>query len=101
MVRLHRLPDLGQDLLDQEAGVAVAQRVVLEAAVEARQRAVGRGRHHARVDEDADRDRHLALVDEVVEDHRHAPVAVFLDVAAPSWKTMTAAGFAAVVLLGT
>ena len=38
---LYCLADLGQDLLEQEAGVAVAERVVLEAAVVARPAGLG------------------------------------------------------------
>ena len=54
--------DLGQQLLEQEPGVVVAQAVVLVAAVEAVEGLVG-GRLHAAVhDEHADRDRHLLLV---------------------------------------
>ena len=75
------LADLGEDLVEQEPRVAVAHIVVLDAAVEARQRAFARRRHDAGVDEDADGDRHVAFVNQVVEDDRHAPVAAFADVA--------------------
>ena len=73
------LPHLGQQLLEQEPGVAVAERVVLEAAVEAGLLVGGARGDHARVDEDADRDRHLAAMDQVVEDHGDSPPAVLGD----------------------
>ena len=56
-----------QDLLEQETDVPVRDAVVLDAPVEARLRRIRRRRHHARVDEDADRHRHLTAVDQVVE----------------------------------
>ena len=65
--------DLGQDLLDHKARVAVTQSVVLEAAVQPFPLILVSGRQHAWVDEDADRDRHLALVDQVVENDRSQP----------------------------
>ena len=71
------LADLGQDLVDQEARVVVAERVVLEAAVVAAPLVLRvRLAEMSRVDEDADRHRHLLLVDQVVEHHRHAVLGV-------------------------
>ena len=64
-----------QDLLDQEARVAIAQGVVLVAPVVA-VLLVGRGgRQDTRIDEDADGHRHLALVNQVVEHNRDTPAA--------------------------
>ena len=64
------LLDLGQKFIEQEAGVGVAEAVVLVAAVEARQRVLVRGRHHAGRHEHADRHRHRLLGDELVEHGR-------------------------------
>ncbi len=76
-LRLH----LGEELVQQEPGVVVAEAVVLVAAVEAIERLVG-GRLHAPVhDEHADDDRHLPLVDELVEDGGRVELdAVLVDV---------------------
>ena len=49
------LLDLGQQFVEQEAGVVVAEAVVLVAAVEAIERLVGRRLHAAGHDEHADR----------------------------------------------
>ena len=71
----------GQQLLEQEAGVVVAQAVVFVAAVEAVERLVGGRLDPAVHDEDADGDRHFLLVDQLVEDRRRVVLnAVLIDV---------------------
>ncbi len=67
VAELHRLLDLREDLLEQEAGVTVGERVVLDAALASALRAG----HPARSDEHADGHRHLARRDQVIEDGRH------------------------------
>ena len=75
------LLDLGQQFVEQEPGVVVAEAVVLVAAVEAVERLVGRRLHAAVHDEHADRDRHLLLGDQLVEDGRGVELdAVLVDV---------------------
>ena len=86
------LADLRQDLLQQEARVAVGGIVVLEAAVVARQRVGIRRRHDAGIDHDRDGDRHLLLRDQVVEDDRHAKAAVPILKAAAVLKDHDAGG---------
>jgi hypothetical protein len=54
--QVQALADLGQELLQQEPGIAVAERVVLEAPVVADGRVAGGGRQHAGIEEDTDRD---------------------------------------------
>src|SRR4051812_31265537 len=62
--------DLGQQLLDEKPRVALAERVVLEAAVVPPLLLGGAGGEHAGVHEEADGDGHVALGDEVVEHDR-------------------------------
>ncbi len=76
----------GQDLIDEEARVAIAQGVVFEAAVEARLPVRGGRRQHAGIDENADGGRHFALVDQIVEDDVRAPAAFVGDEAATILK---------------
>ena len=68
--------DLGNQLLQEEARIAVAQGVVFEHALEAILRSIGSGGQRARVDEDADQGRQVATGDQVVEDHGHAHAVV-------------------------
>jgi hypothetical protein len=70
------LRDFGQNFLEEETRVAVAEGVVFEAAVAGARAFFGRtlGRIVAGVDEDRDRHGHLAAGDEIVEDDGHAPI---------------------------
>ena len=75
--------DLGQDLLEQEPDVVVAQAVVLVAAVEPVQRLGRRRLDPPGRDEHADDDGHLLLVDQLIEDLRRLVLdAVLVDVQA-------------------
>jgi hypothetical protein len=76
------LPDLGQDLFQQEAGVLIAERVVLEAAVVRAPGVSGSFSPVAGVDEDADVGG-ISLVNQIVEDDRHAELAVVANVVVP------------------
>ena len=64
----------GNQLFQQEAREARAQRIVLEYALEAVLVVVGERGEHSRIDEDADQRRQLVLRDQVVEHHRNADV---------------------------
>ena len=68
------LADLREDLLQQEAGVGVGDRRVLDAPQ------VPGKLLHPGIDEDADRHRHLAPVDQVVEDGGRSHRAFGIDV---------------------
>jgi hypothetical protein len=76
------LADLRQQLLDQEPGIGIAERVVLYAAMI---RIAGADPIRVCVatlagsDEDTDRDRHLLAVDQVVHNCRHAQHALGID----------------------
>src|SRR5262249_20911650 len=74
------LRDLGQDLLEQEPRVLIAQFVILEAAIARRFTAGLCRRDFARVDEDANRDWHLSLVNQIVEDDRYSKLTILVDV---------------------
>ena len=75
--RLH----IGEELIEEEAGVGVPQAVVFVTAVEAVEGAVAAGRHPAVHDEHADRHRHPLLMDEPIEDLRCVELdAVLIDV---------------------
>ena len=77
------LRHLGQDLLEQKPGVAVAERVILERPV----RVFPRARRLllclvvARIEKHRHRRRHFSRSDEVVEHDGHAPLAVDLQIA--------------------
>ena len=66
----------GQKLIDQEIGVAVAERIVFERPIAAVLGAGLRGGNRAGIHEDGDRHRHRLLMNQIVEDDRHAKVAV-------------------------
>ena len=68
--------DLGNQFLQQEARITVAEGIVFEDALEAVLRGVVDGGQHAGIDEDADQRRQVSTGDEVVEDHGDARAVV-------------------------
>ncbi len=83
--------DLGEDFVEHEADVVIAQAVVLEAAIEAIDGVLGEGLHPAVHDEDADGHRHLLPFDQLVEDGRRSKADAIL-------PDIDARGFGRVVL---
>lgn len=74
--------DRRENFFEQEAGVLIAQSVILKAAIGHSPGALGSGSGGAvaRIDEDADGGWHGSFVNELVENRRHPPSAIRFDV---------------------
>ena len=72
-------PDLGEDFFEQKLRVAVAETVVLKAAIVPVLDLFIPPGQHTRTDENCDGHWHLTFCNQVVKDNRDAPVALFLD----------------------
>jgi hypothetical protein len=96
----HGFADFGEDLLEQKAGVLIAEGVVFEAAILAGFLPFLRGGDDAGIDEDADGHRDVAGVDEIVEHGRGAEGSVGFDKSATVEADEDAGGLRLVILGG-